>query len=469
MTNMWALLQLLPFLVEGKRVVASLSDMRAASDAAFIKVSEGSAAGCPEGLTKTKENKNQCFYHQDQVENRTGEESSIVFDKGSIDVEKMFEKELIMAVEDNTTTDFAKSVFVELKEVDHHMHADHSAVATLKHMKHKVHEATEGLQALEFIAHHSLEHVMLHVVGHGLAHASHGVGALGVAALGMEAISNLLSSPVIIGMQVLLAWVKHSRAQILNHLKVANYAVALIHKSTCSTIQLNLASRALTVKSLKPHVSEVCPPNAQKVLLEQIVKTNNELLKMFSGITKIGQCLWPGGKEAPSKTRCLKSVMEVLHHSGDHMGILFSSVTMAAMYASVLDGVIDLGGESLRGWMKLIWNVFSQENGLAQESLKRKSIAQETSEIKAISCAQLKAVQVAFEQVFANLRIGLRVWMQTYSRDTMVTAATTSWYPCQKAVNKLGANNFCKSSDFPRNRMPGQDKVCNIAMNNQLY
>lgn len=337
---------------------------------------------------------------------------------------------------------------------------------------HRVHEAVEAhsedLAAVEFVAEHAVEHLVLESLAVGLASLSHaalhgGLGFTSVAlegtVVGLEVLGAVLGHPIVIGYQAV-----NTALQLRHHFHTKDarssaFTVGLVSKADCIASKVTLHHEGLLDEQndlrdsnfFVPEFEEVCGKDTEILLAEQMVKTNSALLDLFHEFKGIGKCLFPEGPRAWSKSNCVHAIYEPLRSYEGEPGILYSAFALAAAYGQETDELLTKPIYS--AWFERYFNITLPHARDVREDLVRlRDTHSSTAQEKATTCVSVLGVHRAFERVFVRLKTALQIFMHTFARSNLHVSTRTTQYPCRRVFREFEERDqgLCKDgTDLP--------------------
>jgi len=347
-----------------------------------------------------------------------------------------------------------------------HHHATSGVTADLEGFVETLEEHSENLAAVEFIAHHAVQHLVIESLAVGLTTLAEAAmhGGIGLAAhalegtaVGLEVLGTFLANPVILGYTAV-----HTALQLREHFRSKDersrsFAVGLVSKADCiaSKITLHRGSLVDDQDHLRdqnffvPEFRQVCGHSSELQLVEQMVKTNAAMIELFNEFKGIGKCIFPEGPRAWSKSNCVHAIYENLRSHDGESGILYSSFALAAAYGQETDEI--LSKPIYSEWFERYFNISMPHSRDVQEDLVR---ARDASNVqrRATTCISVVGLHRAFERVFVRLKTALKLYMHTFARSKVHFSTRTIQYPCRRVFREFEdrVEGLCKDgSDMP--------------------
>jgi len=349
-----------------------------------------------------------------------------------------------------------------------HHHATSGVTADLEGFVETLEEHSENLAAVEFIAHHAVQHLVIESLAVGLTTLAEAAmhGGIGLAAhalegtaVGLEVLGTFLANPVILGYTAV-----HTALQLREHFRSKDersrsFAVGLVSKADCIASKITLHREELVDNHHQlfdsnffvPEFAQVCGEASELQLVEQMVKTNAAMIDLFQEFKGIGKCIFPEGSRAWSKSNCVHAIYDNLHsHEGEN-GILYSAFALAAAYGQETDGIVSTPMYSK--WFERYFKISIPHARDVREDLIRVRDTEKASiQERATTCISVMGLHCAFERVFIRLRTALKLYMHTFARHKLHLSTRTTLYPCRRVFRKFEdrAEGLCKDgADMP--------------------
>jgi len=347
-------------------------------------------------------------------------------------------------------------------------HGSTGVAADLEGLVETLEAHSENLAAVEFVAEHAVEHLVIEGLAFGLttlaeAAVHGGIGFAAVAlegtALGIEIVGSVLASPLVVGISAV-----HTAFQLREHFhskdeRSRSFAVGLVSKADCISSKITLTREGLLddqnqltdYNFFVPEFSEVCGKASEPRLIEQMVKTNAAMLDLFNEFKGIGKCVFPEGPRAWSKSNCVHAMYENLRSHEGESGILYSALALAAAYGQETDEIMSKPMYSQ--WFEQYFSISMPHARDVRDDLVRvRDNSMATVQDKATTCITVVGLHRAFERVFVRLKTALMLYMHTFARHKVHFSTRTIQYPCRRVFREFEdrAEGLCKDgTDMP--------------------
>lgn len=329
-----------------------------------------------------------------------------------------------------------------INHICHHLNESHHA--QIGKIVHRLEENSENLEAVEFLAHHVAEELVLEglalgfeVLGEAAAHAGFGVAAAGLEGTlaGVEVVTTVLGSPIVIGLTAL-----HSAYMLRKHYhhkdtRARQFSIALVSKSDCI---INKAQRhGGETFDFIPDFNEVCGAGVAATLQETMLSTNRAFVGLFQEFKGVGKCLFPEGQRAWSKSNCANAIYEPLREHEGQSGILYTAISLAVAYGRETDQI--LAQPFYSQWShKYLGMDLPASKTLANQLHALKDASVHVND-RASTCSMIVAVQHGFGRVFLRMRTALNVYMRSFAREELHFSTRTTQHPCRRVFHKIDA------------------------------
>lgn len=350
----------------------------------------------------------------------------------------------------------------------HHGHGSAGVSADIEGFVETLEAHSENLAAIEFVAEHAVEHLVIEGLAIGLTTLAEAAmhGGIGLAAaafegtaIGLEIVGSILAHPV-----VLAASAVHTAFQLREHFRSKDersrsFAVGLVSKADCIASKITLSreglmddqNQLLDYNFFVPEFAQVCGKAAEPQLVEQMVKTNAAMIELFNEFKGIGKCVFPEGPRAWSKSNCVHAIYENLRSHEGESGILYSAFALAAAYGQETDEI--LSKPIYSEWFEQYFNISMPHARDVQDDLVRvRDNSLSTVQDKATTCISVVGLHRAFERVFVRLKTALKLYMHTFARHKVHFSTRTIQYPCRRVFREFEdrAQGLCKDgTDLP--------------------
>lgn len=332
-----------------------------------------------------------------------------------------------------------------------HLPQHHNTLANIHGLVGSLEEDAENLAAVEFVAEHAAEHLVLEGLVFGLSHLAEAAVHGGIAALaleggvvGLEIVGSVLASPVILGAQAVRTAYLLNRHFATKDARSRDFAVALVAKSDCiiSKVQLrhesiftNVNGHGLDPTFFRPEFEQVCGKDIEIQLAEQMIKTNTAMVNLFNEFKGVGKCLFPEGPRRWSKSNCVAAIYEPLREEEGQPGILYSAFALAAAYAQESDEILNRPVYS--EWFDQYFGISMPHSRSVLEDLIRVRDGGESMQERATTCISIMGLHRAFERVFIRMKTALDVYMHTFARERRHWSTRTTQHPCRRIFRKM--------------------------------
>jgi len=349
----------------------------------------------------------------------------------------------------------------------HMTRAEAGLVADLESYVEAAEARSEDLAAVEFVAEHAVEHLVIHSLQLGLTALSSAAlhsglvtaaFALEGTAVGVHILGAVLSHPIVLGFTAV-----RTAHELVNHFRekdahARSFAVGLVAKSDCIANKVTLDRLAVLDENnhirdpsfFVPEFAEVCGADLRDQLADQMIKTNTALRDLFNEFKGIGKCVYPEGPRSWSKSNCVHSIYEPLREYEGESGILFSAFAFAAAYGQESDEL--LGKPVYSEWFERYFNISMPHAEDAHNELQRLANSAATVQEKMTACITIVGLHRAFERLFVRLKTALKVYMHTFARDRLHVSTRTIQHPCRRVFREFEdrALGLCKDgTDLP--------------------
>lgn len=334
-----------------------------------------------------------------------------------------------------------------------HLPQHHSVLSNIHGLVGSLEEDAENLAAVEFVAEHAVEHLVLEGLVFGLnaiaqaaAHGGLGVAAFALegSVVGLEVVGSILASPVVLGASAV-----HTAYQLRRHFATKDarsreFSVALVAKADCIISKVELHHESIfTIENghgvdptfFRQEFEDVCGTDIEVQLADQMVKTNLAMVNLFNEFKGVGKCLFPEGPRSWSKSNCVAAIYEPLREEDGEPGILYSAFALAAAYAKESDEV--LRKPVYAQWFEQYFNISMPHSESVIEDLIRVRDGGESIQERATICISIMGMHRAFERVFIRLKTALDVYMHTFARERVHWSTRTTQHPCRRIFRKM--------------------------------
>lgn len=353
----------------------------------------------------------------------------------------------------------------------HHLPHHHTLLGNVEGVVESLEENAENLEAVEWVAEHAVEHLVLEGLEYGLvtlseaaAHAglivaAEALGENGLLATGLEVVGGVLTSELLIGFTLARTAYNMNHHWRTKDARSREFTVALVAKADCIVSKVSLHHESVfTVENghgvdptfFVPEFEHVCGRDVEVQLAEQMVKTNTAMMNLFREFKGIGKCLFPEGPRSWSKSNCVDAIDERLRQHEGQPGLLYSSLGIAAAYAQESDEILRKPAYSQ--WFERYFNITLPPSRSVSDDLIRVRDGGHSMQDKATTCVAIVGTHRAFERLFIRLRTALDIYMHTFARERLHFSIRTTQHPCRRIFRKLENREMglCKEAqDIP--------------------
>lgn len=348
---------------------------------------------------------------------------------------------------------------------------DQTLLGDLEGVVESLEENAENLEAIEWVAEHAVEHLVLEGLEYGLvtlseaaAHtglivAAEALGEHGLLVTGLEVVGGVLTSEIIIGLTLARTAYNLNHHWLTKDARSREFTVALVAKADCIVSKVSLHHESVfTVENghgvdptfFVPEFEQVCGKDVEVQLAEQMVKTNTAMINLFSEFKGMGKCLFPEGPRSWSKSNCVDAIYERLRQHEGEPGVLYSSLGIAAAYAQESDEILSKPAYSQ--WFERYFNISLPPSRSVRDDLIRVRDGGHSMQDRATTCVAIVGTHRAFERLFIRLRTALEIYMHTFARERLHWSTRTTQHPCRRIFRKLEDRELglCKEAqDIP--------------------